>query len=230
MIARLHDAEQGGFFDFAAGPDLGDGVVLGALAARRKPLQDSPTPAGNPAAAIALLRLHAYSGDNNHREIAEETLQSFAGIAEHYGLFGATYALALDLCLHPHTQVVIAGNGEQAARLKEAAVKPFSLNKSVLHLPEGEVVPQMLPPALAQTIPNLPAIKEKKKTVAVLCSNFTCKPPISDPAELQKLVADAISSGAASEIPSGARDPYNLVAQQVWIFGSLIKRKDTVRV
>jgi uncharacterized protein len=202
MIARLHDAEQGGFFDFAAGPDLGDGLVLGALAARRKPLQDAPTPAGNPAAAIALLRLHAYSGHDNHREIAEETLQSFAGIAEHYGLFGATYALALDLCLRPHTQVVIAGSGEEAARLKAAAIKPFSLNKSVLHLPEGEVVPQMLPPALAQTIPNLPAIMERK-TVAVLCSNFSCQPPISDAGELEKAVAVA-----TSEIPSAARDRY----------------------
>jgi hypothetical protein len=193
MIARLRDAEQGGFFDFAAGPDLGEGVVLGALAARRKPLQDAPTPAGNPAAAIALLRLHAYSGDDNHREIAEETLQSFAGIAEHYGLFGATYALALDLCLRPHTQVVIAGSGEQAERLRTAAVKPFSLNKSVLHLQEGEVVPQMLPPALAQTIPNLPAIKEKK-TVAVLCSNFTCQPPIHEVQDLARALQNALKS------------------------------------
>ncbi|HEX7288235.1 MAG TPA: thioredoxin domain-containing protein [Candidatus Angelobacter sp.] len=198
MIARLRDPEQGGFFDFAAGPDLGEGVVLGALAARRKPLQDAPTPAGNPAAAIALLRLHAYSGADNHREIAEETLQSFAGIAEHYGLFGATYALALDLCLRPHTQVVIAGSGEQAARLKAAAVRPFSLNKSVLHLPEGEVVPQMLPPALAQTIPNLPAIKEKK-TVAVLCSNFTCQPPITDPDELASQILSAVRTPRSPE-------------------------------
>jgi len=66
-----------------------------------------------------------------------------------------------------------------------AAFKKFSLNQSVLHLQEGEAVPQMLPPALAETIPNLPAIK-KGHTVAVICSGFGCKPPISEPAELEK--------------------------------------------
>ncbi|HEY6252742.1 MAG TPA: thioredoxin domain-containing protein [Candidatus Angelobacter sp.] len=181
MIARFHDATSGGFFDMAAA----DGPVLGALTARRKPLQDSPTPAGNPAAAIALLRLYAYTNQASYRDLAEDTLEAFAGIAEHYGMFAATYAIALDMYLHPHTQVVVAGSGEEADRLVDAAIAPFSLNKSVQHLAEGEIVPQMLPPALAETIPNLPAIKEKK-TVAVLCSNFTCQPPLSDPAEVTK--------------------------------------------
>lgn len=180
MIARFHDSTSGGFFDMAAT----DGPVLGALTARRKPLQDSPTPAGNPAAAIALLRLHAYTNQPSYRNVAEDTLEAFAGIAEHYGMFAATYAIALDMYLHPHTQVVVAGSGEEADRLCAAAIAPFSLNKSVLHLAEGEIVPQMLPPALADTIPNLPAIKEKK-TVAVVCSNFTCQPPISDVGELR---------------------------------------------
>src|SRR5262249_21222258 len=153
--------------------DAGDGLVLGALAARRKPLQDSPTPAGNPAAILALLRLHAYTNDGKYRQAAERALAAFAGIAAHYGLFSATYAIALDMYLHPHTQGVIAGSAEQADKPVAAAVSRFSLNKSVLHLPQGEVVPQMLPPALAETIPNLPAIKEGK-TVAVVCSDFVC--------------------------------------------------------
>jgi uncharacterized protein len=192
MIERFEDTQEGGFFDIATGPNVGDGIILGALAARRKPLQDSPTPAGNPAAAIALLRLHAYSNNPEHRKSAERTLAAFAGIAEHYGFFSATYGIALDMYLHPHTQVVIAGSGEAAEKMKAAAVAPFSFHKSVLHLPEGEVVPQMLPPALADTIPNLPDIKQKK-TVAVLCSNFTCQPPIADAKTLTKQLVDALS-------------------------------------
>jgi uncharacterized protein len=190
MVARFHDSHEGGFFDMATGPEVGDGLVLGALAARRKPLQDSPTPAGDPAAAIALLRLHAYTNDARYRTAAEGTLKAFAGIAPHYGLFAATYAIALDMYLHSHTQVVIAGTGEHADQLELAALKHLSLNKSVLHLPEGEIVAQMLPPALAETIPNLPAIKEGK-IVAVVCSGFACQPPISDPAELTKALAKA---------------------------------------
>ena len=193
MIARFHDPEQGGFFDIVTGPNAGDGMVLGALAARRKPLQDSPTPAGNPAAAIALLRLHAYSNNKKYRDVAESTLAAFAGIAEHYGLFASTYGIALDTYLHPHTQVVIAGSGELAEKLRAAAVRPFSFNKSVLHLPEGEIVPQMLPPAFAETIPNIPGVREGK-VIAVLCSNFTCKPPISDPGELEKALQQSFQT------------------------------------
>jgi uncharacterized protein YyaL (SSP411 family) len=187
MIARFQDPHEGGFYDIATGPDAGDGIVLGALAARRKPLQDSPTPAGNPAAIIALLRLHAYTNDSKYRQAAERALAAFAGIAAHYGLFSATYAIALDMYLHPHTQVVIAGSGEQAGKLVAAAVSRFSLNKSVLHLAQGEVVPQTLPPALAETIPNLPAIKEGK-TVAVVCSGFVCQAPVTSPDELLSLL------------------------------------------
>ena len=188
MIARFHDANEGGFFDMATGPDVGDGLVLGALAARRKPLQDSPTPAGNPMAAIALLRLHAYTNDARYRDLAEGTLKAFAGIAAHYGLFASTYGIALDMYLRPHTQVVVVGGGARAEQLEAAAFKHLSLNQSVLHLQEGEAVPQMLPPALAETIPNLPAIK-KGHTVAVICSGFSCKPPISEPAELEKALS-----------------------------------------
>jgi uncharacterized protein YyaL (SSP411 family) len=190
MITRFHDSHEGGFFDMSAGPNAGDGIVLGALAARRKPLQDSPTPAGNPAAAIALLRLHAWTNDARYHKVAEDTLKAFAGIAEHYGLFASTYAIALDMYLRPHVQIVIVGSGPQAERLKAAALKHFGLNKSVLHLPQGEAVPQMLPPALAETIPNLPAIKEGK-TVAVVCSNFTCQPPVESVEGLEKALSAA---------------------------------------
>src|SRR6476620_11027385 len=137
MVARFHDPREGGFFDMASGPDVGDGLVLGALAARRKPLQDSPTPAGNPMAAIALFRLHAYTNDARYRDLAEGTLKAFAGIAAHYGLFASSYGIALDMYLHPHTQIVVVGSGARAEQLEAAALKHLSLNQSVLHCEEG---------------------------------------------------------------------------------------------
>jgi hypothetical protein len=193
MINGFHDQTSGGFFDVATNSD-NDGQVLGALAARRKPLQDSPTPAGNPAAAVALLRLHAFTNEARYRDIAEDTLEAFAGIVEHYGLFASTYGIALNLYLHPHTQVVIAGSGAEADELHAVALAHFSLNKSVVRLAQGEVVPQMLPPALAGTVPNLPAIKEGK-TVAVVCSGFTCQPPIAEPAKLKEVLKGQLANG-----------------------------------
>jgi uncharacterized protein YyaL (SSP411 family) len=192
MIARFHDPQEGGFFDMASGPAVGDGLILGALAARRKPFQDSPTPAGNPAAAIGLLRLHAYTNEQRYHDLAEGTLKAFAGIASHYGLFAATYGIALDMSLNAHTQVVITGHDQKAERLEEAALKPMSLNKAVLRFRQERLAPQMLPPGLAETIPNLPAVKEGK-TMAVVCSGFTCRPPVESAEELERALSAADS-------------------------------------
>ena len=182
MIENFHDETGGGFFDTSRRALQGS---LGALAARRKPLQDSPTPAGNPAAAITLLRLHAYSGDNKHREIAESTLGAFAGIAGHFGIFGATYGIAVAVCSRPHIQAVIIGKDEKAHELYRAALSPFSISNSVLQFNRDHVVEKNLPPTLAQTIPNLPALKQNK-SFALLCSGFSCQPPIESTSALKE--------------------------------------------
>ena len=72
MIDLFADEEGGAFFDTPAA-GIG-GAPIGALSARRKPLQDSPTPAGNPTAASALLRLEELSGNKQYREVAADTL------------------------------------------------------------------------------------------------------------------------------------------------------------
>ncbi|MGO9166696.1 MAG: thioredoxin domain-containing protein, partial [Candidatus Sulfotelmatobacter sp.] len=104
MIAKFFDAVSGGFFD--AEPAAG-GKSLGVLATRRKPLQDSPTPAGNPLAAIALLRLHHYTGDAAYRDKAEQTLEAFAGVVGQFGIFAATYGIAVVHFLESPVQVVV---------------------------------------------------------------------------------------------------------------------------
>jgi uncharacterized protein YyaL (SSP411 family) len=190
MVARFYDPTSGGFFDSE------NTAALGALSARRKPFQDSPTPAGNSAAAIALFRMHAYTNEKSYREKAEDTLEVFAGIAEQFGMFAATYALAAVWLLEGHTQVVVVGNDERASELYAAAVAPFAVNKAVLKVSDSAAAPQNLPPALADVVPNLPAVKEGKST-AVLCSNFTCQPPVSDPDALAKLLHDALMAKAA---------------------------------
>jgi uncharacterized protein YyaL (SSP411 family) len=183
MVAKFFDPLSGGFFD--TGKISSDEKVLGVLSTRRKPFQDSPTPAGNSMAAIALLRLHAYTNDKNLRDKAEQTIEVIAGLAAQYGLFVATYGIAAVHLSHPHTQIVIVGNDELAGRLYNAAVAPYSAGKAVLKLSANQAVPQNLPTALAETIPQVPAVKEEQ-SVAVICSGFTCQPPISDPAELAR--------------------------------------------
>ena len=191
MIARFFDAVSGGFFD--AEP-AAEGRSLGVLSTRRKPLQDSPTPAGNPMAAIALLRLHHYTGNSAYRDKAEQTLETFAGVAEQFGIFAATYGIAvLHLLENPVQVVVVAENGleETASALAAVAAAAFAFNKSVLRLRPNQAVAGNLPPALAVTIPNLPQLSSGE-SFAVLCSGFACQPPIKDPAELRQALDSAL--------------------------------------
>jgi uncharacterized protein YyaL (SSP411 family) len=189
MIARFYDSTSGGFFD--AEP-AAEGTSLGVLSTRRKPVQDSPTPAGNPMAAIALLRLHHYTGDEGYRDKAELTLEAFAGVAEQFGIFVGTYGIAvLQLLENPVQVVVIDGSDEGAAALTAVAVEAFSFSKSVLRLTANQALAGNLPPALAATIPNLPMLKSGA-SFAVLCSGFSCQPPVTDAEGLRRAIEGAL--------------------------------------
>jgi hypothetical protein len=83
--------------------------------------------------------------------------------------------------------VVVVGNDDVAAELYRAAVRPLGLNTAVLRLDADKAVAQNLPPALAETIPNLPALGEGR-SFAVVCSGFTCQPPIFDARELARFL------------------------------------------
>ena len=188
MVAGFFDPAAGGFFDTRATPE--EKAALGILGTRRKPFQDSPTPAGNSAAAIALLRLDGYANnssnnDASYRDRAEQTLELYAGVAGQHGIFASTYGLAVVRFLQQHTQVVVIGKDAAAAELYRAAVRPPGLNMTVLRLDADKAVAQNLPPALAETIPNLPGLRDGR-SFAVVCSGFTCQPPIFDAAELAR--------------------------------------------
>ncbi len=195
MVARFFDAVSGGFFD----AELADeGKSLGVLATRRKPLQDSPTPAGNPTAAIALLRLHHYTDDASYRDMAEQTLEAFAGVAEQFGIFAATYGIAVTHFLESPLQVVIisgAESDETAGSLAAVAGAAFSVNKRVLRLTPNQVVAENLPPALAKTIPLLPQLKTGRP-FAVVCSGSSCQPPVTETADLRAALESAIKKHA----------------------------------
>jgi uncharacterized protein YyaL (SSP411 family) len=183
MIARFHDRQAGAFFDAAA---PADGVApLGALAARRKPLQDTPTPAGNPTAASALLRLEALSGRREYREIAEETLASFAGIVEHFGLYAGSYGLALERLLLDPVQVVVIGSGPHAERLEARGLARFAVNKAVMRVDPERLVAGGIPEALAEVLLEVPK-PAGAEAWAIVCRGRTCLPPVTDAEALEK--------------------------------------------
>ena len=191
MIARFFDATSGGFFDREP---VADGQILGVLATKRKPLQDSPTPAGNPMAAIALSRLYHYTGEEGYRDKAEQTLETFAGVAEQFGVFAASYGIAVVHLLEGPVQVVVVAEDEAAtSELYAAAVAPFAFGKTALRLASNQAVAENLPPVLAATIPGLPRL-DSGKPFAVLCSGSTCQPPIANAEDLRHALAAALKT------------------------------------
>jgi uncharacterized protein YyaL (SSP411 family) len=145
-------------------------------------------------AAIALARMHHYADDRGYKDKAELTLEAFGGVAEQFGIFAATYGIAVVHLLESPVQVVVitADRDESAAdELYAAALAPFAFNKSTLRLSANQVVPENLPPGLASTIPNLPDLNSKK-SFAVLCSGSACQPPVTDAAKLQGLLQQAL--------------------------------------
>jgi len=189
MIARFHDRAAGAFYDAAA--PAGGTPALGVLAARRKPLQDSPTPAGNPTAASALLRLEALNGRSEYREIAEDTLASFAGIVEHFGLYAGSYGLAVERLLLDPIQVVVVGSGPEAEDFERLAAAGFAVNKTVIRIAAERLVEGGLPEALAETLLQVPK-PEGAAAWAIVCRNRTCLPPITDAVALAEALRNSV--------------------------------------
>ena len=187
MVEKFYDPVGGGFLDSENGSDSSN-KLLGVLASRRKPFQDSPTPAGNSVAVIALLRMHAYANEPGYRDKAELTMEVFAGAAEQFGIFASTYGIAAVYFSQMHTQVVVVGEGEEAEKLRRAAASAFVFNKAVIQISSSKVVAPNLPPTLAETMPHLPI---GRQACAVICSGGSCQPPVYEAGQLDKLLRSA---------------------------------------
>jgi uncharacterized protein YyaL (SSP411 family) len=187
LVERFYDEVGGGFFDTEA---ASNDKRIGALTIRRKPMQDSPTPAGNSVAATLLLRLQALNDRDDYAAKALETLETFAGVVEHFGLYAASYGLALQRMVQGPVQVCIIGDDADARSLETAALARFAINKSVVRLHRDQL--SHLPPALAETVPHLPGLKDAAGSIAVVCTGRGCLPPVRTADELAELLNQSL--------------------------------------
>jgi uncharacterized protein YyaL (SSP411 family) len=124
--------------------------------------------------------LEALGARQEYREIAEDTLASFAGVVEHFGLYAGSYGLALERLLRDPVQVIIVGSGPEAFRLEATAVARFAVNKTVMRIAPHTLASESLPAALAEVLPHVPQ-PEGAQAWALVCTDRTCLPPITDP-------------------------------------------------
>jgi uncharacterized protein YyaL (SSP411 family) len=183
-VRRFWDDSAGGFLDSAK--DL-EGRQ-GSLTQTRKAFQDSPTPAGNSVAASVLDRLATLEERSDFREKAQATLDLFAPKAAEFGLYAATYALALVNHLRAPVEVVVIGQkGDESAKtLLRAAYQAPRAGKRVFNFDPTVLKSRDLPAGLAATLPHVPY---DGRPLALVCVGTSCQPPTSDPEELARALA-----------------------------------------
>ena len=161
-VELFADEQRGGFY---LSPVDGEELV-----ARKKDLEDQPTPSGNSMLAYVLLKLARIYGDDEleRRAVGVFRLvhQALTRVPSAFG-----HALtALDLHCSPPREIAIVGSVDSP--VARAALEPFEPNTVVAVGPSEEI------PLLAGKGPF-----DGKPTVYV-CERFACQAPVTDPARL----------------------------------------------
>jgi uncharacterized protein YyaL (SSP411 family) len=166
MIERFADDERGGFFETSSDHER--------LVARRKDLEDHPIPSGNSAAALALLRLAALTGEYAYEERAAGVLALLHPLAAKHPHAFSNLLLAADFHLAPVREVALAGDDTtELARVVRSELRPH------LVLAGGD--PGGVP-LLAGREPV------DGRAAAYVCERFACQRPVTTPQELEALL------------------------------------------
>jgi uncharacterized protein YyaL (SSP411 family) len=167
MIARFADDENGGFFETSNDHER--------LLTRRKDLEDNPIPAGNSSAAYGLLRLAALTGEHEYEERAVSVFRLLHHVAPQHPQAFAHLLQAMDFHFAAVKEVALVG--DDVAPLERVVRGRF---RPHLVLAGGE--PDGVP-LLADRGPV------DGRAAAYVCENFACQRPVTDPGELEALLA-----------------------------------------
>jgi hypothetical protein len=163
MIERFADDERGGFFDTSADHEQ--------LIARRKSLEDNPIPSGSSSAAYGLLRLAALTGERSYEQRAVGVFRLLHEVAARHPQAFAHLLQALDFHFASVKEVAIVGpEADALARVVRSRFRPH------LVLAGGEP-------------DGVPLMEGREAPGAYVCENFTCLRPVTEPAELEELLA-----------------------------------------
>jgi uncharacterized protein YyaL (SSP411 family) len=163
-VELFADDERGGFF---LSPVDGEELV-----ARKKDLEDHPTPSGNSMLASVLLRLARIYCDDELERRAVGVFRLVHGAATRApSAFGHAWT-ALDLHFSPPRELAIVGPVD--APVARAALEPFQPN-TVVAVGPSDAVPLLAGKTL---VDGQPAV--------YVCERFTCQAPVTNPAALSE--------------------------------------------
>jgi uncharacterized protein YyaL (SSP411 family) len=176
-IKLFADEQNGGFFDTGSDHE--------ALISRPKDIMDNAIPAGNSVAVDVLLRLAAFTGEEQYRRRADDYLRPMADVAaQHPQAFGHAIG-ALDFAISQGREIAVIGGPQQSgARALLEVINNRYLPNSILACASLEDYESI------QSIPLLAdrTMKDGKAT-AYVCQNFACLAPVNTPEELDRLLS-----------------------------------------
>ena len=174
-LERFWEPEETLFYDAAADAER--------LVVRPRDVNDTATPSGTSAAAVALLRLAALTGEDRYRAVAVETLESLATLlAEIPQAFGELLS-ALDWQLAGAREVVVAGApaGEDTQALLNVLRERW-LPNAVWALRDASLPEEAAAAATPLLAGRAPV---DGRAAAYVCERFTCRRPVTGAAELE---------------------------------------------
>jgi uncharacterized protein YyaL (SSP411 family) len=177
MIELFADPENGGFFTTASDHE--------ELVARRKDVDDHPIPSGNSAAAFALLRLAALTGEAEYERHGVGVLRLFHAAATRHPHALAHLVRAMDFHLSGVREVALVAPArgspaESLAELAKVLRSQFRPRLVAAGGEEGTERPELM--LQRHTVEGRPA--------AYVCENFACRAPVTEPAELAGALGD----------------------------------------
>lgn len=178
VIDHFWDDSIGGFF-FTAN----DGETL---LTRQKEIYDGAIPSGNSVAMLNLLRLSYLTGDHELEEKADILSKVFAERVNNSPIAHTQLMVAVDFSVGPTFTIVIVGDAEEINTQEMLAYihNQFLPNITLIQRNIKQDPPEI--DVFINYIHNYNKIDNK--TTAYICTNKTCKPPITDVNKLLKLI------------------------------------------
>jgi uncharacterized protein YyaL (SSP411 family) len=174
LLAQFEDRARGGFFFVSHDHE--------PLIHRAKPGHDNATPSGNGVATLALQRLGHLTGEPRYLAAAERTLRLFyPALAQGPSGF-VSLATALDEWLTPPAIVILRGPASATGQWQRSLDATYRPDTLVISLP-SEIT--HLPPALDKPAS---AGSAAAPVTAWLCQGQSCLPPITERAELERVL------------------------------------------
>jgi len=171
-VELFGDSQNGGFF-FT--PFDGEELV-----ARKKELDDHPTPSGNSMLALVLLRLARIYGDDDLERLAVGVFRLAHGMLDRVPGAVGHMLCALDLHFATPREVALVGpwSDDATRSLRRVALERFAPNTVVAFARgAGDPALERVPLLLGKTLVD-------GRSAAYVCERFTCRAPVTTPAEL----------------------------------------------